>query len=194
MNQKTTKMTTKTASIIAGLLLISSLIGQQQIDAVVESDWIVLDPTTCENLFDGIWADGTCTSSENTFDGKIRVSDGVTWIIIGKFVNDGAIVIDGSATMVVNGWGTSSNGKVINNGVIVNDGTLECKRCGFSNQNTMINSGVIDNHFKMSSNNTFYNLGTIHNHDEFLNRGNFFSCEGTVAGNPIGINPPVPTC
>ena len=189
-----TTITTKSAGILAGLLLISSIMGYEQADASVETPEYTLNPTTCETLLGGIWDSDTCTSTDHPFDQKIRVTDGITWVIIGKFVNGGAIVLDKGATMSINGWGVSSNGKVINNGVIVNDGTIECKRCGFINQNTVVNTGVIENNFKMSSNHKFYNLGTIYNNHEFLNRGSFFSCHGEIIGNPIGINSPVPIC
>lgn len=73
--------------------------------------------------------------------------------------------------MSIVGWGASTNGKVLNECAIMNNGLIECIRCGFINGNTVINSGTINNNWKMSSNDTFYNFGVINNSGEFINRG-----------------------
>jgi len=188
----TTKMTTKTTSILAGLLLLSSITGFNQIYA--DHDQVILNEDTCENILEGNWNSSTCTVTDYANYGKLTITKEVSLKIIGKFENFGLIIIDKGATMTLNGWGTSANGKMINEGVIVNNGLIECKRCGFINGNTVINSGTISNDWKMSSNDTFYNMGVINNLGEFINRGTFKSCLGEVIGNPIIRISPVNIC
>ena len=160
----------------------------------VSNPEIILDQTTCEELLRGSWESDVCTVVDYINETKITVPDEVTLKIIGKFENNKSIIINRDAIMTLNGWGVNSNGKMINNGVIVNNGLIECKRCGFINQNTVINSGTIHNDWKMSSNDTFYNMGIIHNYNELINRGVFNSCLGEVTENQIKRNPSVDIC
>ena len=173
-------------SAVAVLVAVS---GQQ---AYATSE-VIVNPNTCIGL-GGSWDDSTCTVIDYVNDGIIRVPDDATLKIIGKFENNGVIIIDDRATVTVNGWGTSANGKMINDGVIDNNGTLECKRCAFFNNNTVVNSGYLYNNFKIRNNDTIYNMGLVHNNGEVLNKENFFSCLGMVTGNLISENTPVEIC
>ena len=184
--------TKKTTSVLAGLLLLSSITGFNQIYA--DHDQVILSEDTCENILGGIWNSATCTVTDYASDVNLRIPEEVTLKIIGKFENSSLIVIDNYATMSVVGWGASTNGKVLNEGAIVNNGLIECIRCGFINGNTVINSGTISNDWKMSSNDTFYNFGVINNSGEFINRGTFNSCSGEVTGYQIERNQPVDIC
>lgn len=202
--------TRKTTSVLAGLLLLSLIAGFNQtyaeplpiVDLQFAKDGTlpmgqVLNKYTCENVLGGSWNPETCTVKNYAGNVSLTIPEEVTLKIIGTFENFGLIVIDKDATMSLVGWGISANGKMLNEGVIVNDGLIECKRCGFINGSAVINSGTINNDWKVSSNGEFYNMGTISNHgksSEFNNRGNFYSCFGEVTGNPIGINPPVNIC
>ena len=165
-------------------------VSVQQVYATSE---VIVNPNTCEEL-GGSWNDATCTVINHVNDGIIRVPDDITLKIIGKFENNGVVITDERGTVTINGWGQFANGKIINDGIMDNNGTLECKRCGFYNQNAILNSGYFYTDFKIHNSDTFYNMGLVHNDGEVLNKENFFSCLGMVTGNPITGNPPVKIC
>jgi len=160
----------------------------------ISAEEIIVNQTTCEDLFDGNWKSTTCRVTDYVNDDKITIPDGITLKIIGKFENKGSIVVDNGATLLVNGWGVYSNGKLVNSGVVVNNGTTQCARCGLINTNLVINSGLIINDWKINNYENFYNFGTIENSGNLLNKGFFGTCNDNFIGNPIERNPTVEIC